>query len=433
MFAARLADATALRTPLFFFSFCALAVASALPAAHADQTLNSNEKSKPGIQAPPGDGKTDPNFVPIGGGSTDIGAGGGFFAGLTRQKRGYVPYRWDIQSAMFAAARIENGGPLLSYLDAYVKATVPRLGEAPLQLELRPSVTRETTLDYYGMGNASTAQATPGSGLTTYRYGRTRTDLSLNLRFRLLDHFSGIVGVDEAVRWLQVPTGSKLAADAKSDDPEVRSLVGPTGTAGIAQFVYSLAVDTRDDEVTPSSGTFDELWVRLSPGGNDTLPFRYGEATASLRGYVPVVPKRLTLALRLVGDVLVGDAPFDVLASANGEYALGGSTGVRGVPAQRYYGKVKVFGNVEARVRIVDMHLFDKPISLGVAAFFDGGRLWTDTAPHPELDGRGLGLKYGCGGGLRVVSGSAFVLRADVAWSPDANPVGGYVAAGEAF
>ncbi len=37
------------------------------------------------------------------------------------------------------------------------------------------------------------------------------------------------------------------------------------------------------------------------------------------------------------------------------------------------------------------------------------------------------------GGGWRLSSGTAFVLRADIAWLPDASPVGGYVVAGELF
>lgn len=55
------------------------------------------------------------------------------------------------------------------------------------------------------------------------------------------------------------------------------------------------------------------------------------------------------------------------------------------------------------------------------------------TRRHPELDGTSLGLKVGLGGGLRLVAGKSFVLRADAAWSPDARPVGVYVAAGQAF
>jgi len=110
---------------------------------------------------------------------------------------------------------------------------------------------------------------------------------------------------------------------------------------------------------------------------------------------------------------------------------------VRGVPGQRYYGKIKVLGNLEVRTELASFRALGKHMLFGVVGFADGGRVWADTSPHPELDGNGLGLKYGVGGGLRLQSGSSFVLRADVAWSPDAealgSPVGGYFAAGQMF
>jgi hypothetical protein len=44
-----------------------------------------------------------------------------------------------------------------------------------------------------------------------------------------------------------------------------------------------------------------------------------------------------------------------------------------------------------------------------------------------------LGLKVGLGLGARITAGGSFVLRADVAWSKDANPIGAYLAAGQMF
>jgi hemolysin activation/secretion protein len=141
----------------------------------------------------------------------------------------------------------------------------------------------------------------------------------------------------------------------------------------------------------------------------------------------------VTVAGRIVGDILFGDPPFAELPRFEDTYAVGGSNGVRGVPQERYCGKVKVFGNVEVRTRVFDFRFLSKPMSVGFEVFFDGGRVWADTGPQPGLDGTGFGLKYGVGGGLRLASGSAFVLRADVAWSPDATPIGAYVSAGEMF
>ena len=61
------------------------------------------------------------------------------------------------------------------------------------------------------------------------------------------------------------------------------------------------------------------------------------------------------------------------------------------------------------------------------------GQVWADTSPQPQLDGTGIGLHYGTGVGVRLQSGETFVLRGDVAHSPDAHPVGAYFSAGQTF
>jgi hypothetical protein len=405
----------------------------AASAARADNSLNSLEKPDSTQPPPPPGGKNDFNLVPVAGGSTDIGVGGGFFAGLARDQRGYVPYRWNIEAAAFATVGVQNGVVDNPYTDAYVLASVPRFLGAPVLLELRPSFTLERTLNYYGMGNASSATPPPNPAVTSFEYGHLHPTALADIRFKIVDHVAGITGFRYTFTSNQVPDGSKLAYDSRFGSAEVKSLIGPTGPESIAQLVYGVELDTRDNETTPHSGTYDRLGLRLSPGGIDGLPFRYGEATAILRQYVPLGGPRVTLAVRVVGDLLFGNAPLTDLSCAEGVYALGGSNGVRGVPAQRYYGKAKVFGNIETRVKLFNFHAFSKSLSIGAAAFFDAGRVWADVTPQPQLDGSGIGLKYGVGAGLRLMSGTAFVLRGDIAWSPDATPIGGYVAAGEVF
>jgi len=198
-------------------------------------------------------------------------------------------------------------------------------------------------------------------------------------------------------------------------------------------FKYGLQWDTRDNETSSHRGAFDTLDLKLSPGGTTEFPYRYGEATLNFREFLALGSDRVTLALRTVGDWLFGNAPFYELARYDDTFAVGGSLGVRGVPAQRYYGKLKALGSLELRLEAVSFRALGKSLVLGIVPFFDGGRVWADTAPHPELDGRGVGLKYGAGAGLRLQSGSSFVIRVDLAWSPDATPVSGYVSAGQAF
>jgi hypothetical protein len=412
----------------------ALACACAPGFARADNTLNSNEKSEGSDEQQPSAPKTDFTIVPVAGGSTDVGVGGGFFSALTRNQAGRAPFIWNIESAWFISFALPGGKNLVvPYDDGYAKWTVTRFLGTPIQLELRPSFTDEEALYYYGIGNASTAAPPRGETDAYFRYGRVHPSLRANVTFRLMDHLAGEVGVRYTASWLRAAAGSKLAADERGGSPEVRRLIGNTsGMQSVALVQYGIHADTRDNETSPRSGTWDEAVIKLSPGGTSALPYRYGDATVTLRAYVPL-GHRVTLAARAVGDLLFGDAPFVELPRFEDTYALGGSNGVRGIPGQRYYGKVKVFGNLELRARLFDLRLLGKVMAMGGAVFVDGGRLWADLHPHPELDGSGWGLKYGVGGGLRLSSGTAFVLRGDVAWSPDATPIGGYVAAGEMF
>ena len=416
---------------------CLVGMLATSSAARASENpLNSSEKrDTESSPPPPPAGKTDFTIVPVVGGSTDIGIGGGFFAGLTRDNPKFVPYVWNLEAAGFLSVDTKNGAVDLPFADIYAKLSVVHFLGAPLRLEVRPSFTDELTLYYYGMGNASSATPPPGQTMQQYfEYARRHPELFVDVRFKVLDHFAGRVGVHYVETWFDIPNDSKLGIDLRNGSPEVKSLIGPTaGAIADAVFRYGLQLDTRDNETSPHKGTFDELALNISPGGTAALPYRYGEASANLRAYTPLFSKRVTLAARAVADVLFGDVPLYELSRAVDTYALGGSNGVRGIPAQRYYGKVKILGNLEVRAKLFDFHAFGKALTVAGAAFFDGGRVWADTTPQPALDGTSFGLKYGAGGGLRLMSGSAFVLRGDLAWSPDATPIGGYLVAGEIF
>ncbi len=404
------------------------------PTARADNSLNSSERNEPADgKRPTREGSNEFTLVPGVGGSTDVGIGGGFFATLTRVEAGYAPYVWNLEAGWSATAKSEGGHAVVPFNDGYAKLTVNRFLGAPLKFDLRPSFTDELVLYYYGIGNASSAALAPGQTNHYFTYGRIHPSLYFDLSSRVFDHLAGTLMLRYTASNLYVADGTKLADDRSNGSAEVRKLIGPTqGLQSVALLGYGFAFDTRDNEVSPHSGTWDEASVNVSPGGSGDFPYRYAELNAVARAYVPVT-SRFTIAMRVGGDVLVGDPPFAELARFGDNYAVGGQNGVRGVPAQRYYGKIKVIGNFEVRARLFDFRLLGKTLTLGSAAFADGGRVWADTSPHPELDGTGLGIKYGVGGGLRIMSGSEFALRADLAWSPDATPVSGYVCAGEIF
>ena len=206
--------------------------------------------------------------------------------------------------------------------------------------------------------------------------------------------FHALTGISLTFNRLDIHTPSKVLVDANNAGGPLQSSFRTLADHAVALFEYALVYDTRDDETAPRGGAHHQLKLRLSPGGSAEFPYRYGQVNVTARVYATPVPRWLTVAFRVVGDAQFGDPPFYELARYEDTFAVGGGHGVRGVPAQRYYGKVKVLGNIEARTNLFFLRIGSKDYTLGLVAFVDGGRVWADWSYHPELDGTGLGLKW---------------------------------------
>lgn len=376
---------------------------------------------------------TEFTAVPVVGGDSDVGLGVGYVASYAVVRPGVNPYVWRLESGGALTGRFNTGELRLGYFDQYLMLVVPNALGRPLRFEATVGYTIEPTLRYYGIGNASTIDPNRPDQHLYYQFGRSHSLVSANVQYRIQRHFLLLWGITEGHNVVTYPVVSRLADDMAQGDPKTRELLNVASSFDVVKFSYGVGWDSRDSEVSAHRGQFHTLRFDLSPGGTHGIPFAWGRADLALRGYVTLVPNRLIFAARGVFDYLVGDPPFYELSRFDETEAIGGGRGLRGVPAGRYYGTVKAFTNLELRSELLHFKLLQKQNILGLTAFLDTGRVWSALPPSPELDGTGLGLKYGIGGGIRVTAGGSFVLRADVAWSPDANPVGAYLLAGQPF
>jgi hypothetical protein len=373
------------------------------------------------------------NFFPIVGGDSDVGFGGGQVSDWAELGANGEGYAWKVEDAAFVTFKFRDGTPIVPYLDLYLLWTVPHFGPAGrCRLAVRPSFTDERNLGYYGIGNAAPYPASLPMHALEYR--RIHPTLAGTFRIEAFDGFFINAGNSLTVSWLDVADDSLLSRDVKQGSPEVRRLLGKVESSAVELLELAVEYDTRDNELVTHRGQYHTLLARFSPAFASFMPYHYAQLNSTFRGYfTPFVPW-LSISVRLVWDAQLGNPPFYELARFDDTPAIGGGKAIRGVPAQRYHGKVKLFGNLEVRSEPWSFRITGKPLSLGLAAFFDGGRTWTELSQaHPELDGTGLGLKYGIGMGLRLQEGRTFVVRADVAWSPDARPIGVYFDAGELF
>lgn len=371
------------------------------------------------------------DIVPIVGGDSDIGWGGGGVAAIAKRSAGEdARLLWRLDASVFLTF---EGSPKFAvpYQDHWIQLIVPDLMNGRLRIQTRVAVTKENDIRYFGLGNATPAPSNTDSPF--YVYERLHPMLEGYARIALTRSLYLIEGGTFTLDWMTVPANTKLAQDAATGPQEVRSLLDdPARNHAVVLSHQSIGWDTRDNEVVPRTGSWEQIDLRLSPSIGSEFPYQYGEVLAIARGYVPL-GSRFVVAGRALGDFLFGHPPFYQLTEYEDTYAIGGTAGVRGVPAQRYYGKIKLIGNVETRADVLRFRWFDKPWGIDLVAFFDAGRLWADWSSQPSLDGSGIGLKYGTGIGIRLLQGTALVVRGDIAWSPDAQPIGGYFAAGETF
>jgi outer membrane protein assembly factor BamA len=380
-------------------------------------------------EEPPDPDRYEWSVVPAFSADSDRGYGFGVLGVLARFKPGYDPYRWRGRALIYMTVKPSpDGGAELPYHDYILNMDLPGLSQGRLRLNLTLSFGRFTTSGYYGFGNAAPAREDPGR---YHQYDRIFPQVRVQARMKLLPRLSFLSGLAVTYNRINLYEGSQLEEDIASKDAAIRELLRGVDDHGLAELTVGWVYDTRDHEYVPSSGMFHDITWRFVPGTTTVGgELAYGGLNLTTRFYLTLIRDRLIAAFRLLADLMVGQPPFYELAWIGGiEYttAIGGVYAVRGVPVHRYHGKVKVLGNFELRARFWRFTLFGQRFRLGAAGFFDAGRVWTEILGNRGFDGGGLGLKYGVGGGPRLQWGETFVIRADVAWSPDAVPIGFYL------
>lgn len=379
--------------------------------------------------------------APILGGNTDIGFQIGVAATFTRVSPRYLPYRWKIDGLISASIKGGPRGVEAAQQSHDMRIDVPRaLGG---KVRIMPGIFFERTVNagYFGVGNAAPAIANPdGSFGSRYQYDHREIRARVNLRTPLGGPLSIMYGL--TLRNVNPSTyaGSKLDLDSRlvdeDGDPYIRGIESMNHAIVSGGLIY----DTRDNEITPRKGSFDQYALRAGAATPTRSGVAYGGANVIIRRYFPL-SSNVVFAARGLVDALAGQTAFYDLSQGGAFIPLdlpGGAQGVRGVPNGRYQGLIKVVANVELRWTHARFRLFGDDFRVGNNVFFDTGRVFSKFGPD-ERDGKGLGLKYGIGAGVFVVWGTAAVFRVEFAYSPDAVsvnpnfPIGIYAADGQMF
>lgn len=379
--------------------------------------------------ADPGD--IEPALLPLVGGDTDFGVGIGALGSLSKLGYPVSKYRWKLQFTAITTFKFDDGitSPYQDYVLRFTYIDFPvKRG----RLDLLGSYTH-AQLNYPGLGNASGADGALNQPYNHYdRAGLMFQAIMRSPITKRLYHESSFGFTHNTASYA---SDSRIAVDQRSADPIVRKGAYLPESSGAPMFVQAIGWDSRDREVATANGMWHRASFRVVPGGAGYFSTPYAGANLYLRGYHTLVRDRWILAWRVIGDLLLGDAPTYELGRHEMGWALGGTDGLRGVPAQRYYGAVKGMATLEMRFWIFDFRVLGQKMRFGAAGFGEAGRVFAATTSRMDLDGvfNLQSIKYGVGGGPRLAQGKQFEARLDVAYSPDAKPVGIYVGAGQAF
>lgn len=303
----------------------------------------------------------------------------------------------------------------------FIRYDAPHFLGSKLRVWALAEFEKEDYAPYYGLGNATSETLPAHSPLSTanaFVYDRTQPLGRLGASYPLLSNLYAFAFATYLDMQVTAPEGSLLAQQA------------PLGIAGGHELQGEIGVyrDTRDHESVPTRGALLEASVRGASQGFGSS-YSYGGVNARALGFVPF-GSRLVLAMRLEGDILSAGAPFFDLNQFGGVdnvEGLGGDSGGRGLPQDRFIGRGKVLGTIEPRLTLGSHKVFGEPLSFGVVGFVDAGRVWQ----FDGSDGPWYGLHAGYGGGIRLWRRS-FVLRVDVASSVE-RPFNCYILFGHAF
>ncbi|MBN2360455.1 MAG: BamA/TamA family outer membrane protein [Deltaproteobacteria bacterium] len=374
--------------------------------------------------------------------NSDEGFGTGGVATLYHRGGGVLPYRnaWTLR--IFISTRLVQAHSLT--WDAI------RPGGLPLRAVARAGFYSTITQNYCGVGNAvrcdpwQAERAADQAGLAAGS-GERQDFVRRYYQMRFLRFFGDAFGrwrLRELPHRVELLAGWRGAYYRPGDFFEAGPYPGslyardfPGGERGFSnQLLGGVVVDDRDHETFPARGY---LVQGIARGASHLLgsTWQYGGILVDASWFRALLPgQRLVLALRLIGDGVLGDPPLDEMARVGGivdAIAFGGQAMGRGIREHRYLGKLKLVHQMELRSQLVDVTALQQELSFGGALFYDAAWIGYDAA---DLRGDARTLLAGAGISFRFIWNRDFIVRTDVAVSPHERLAPGiYVIVGNVF
>ncbi len=232
-------------------------------------------------------------------------------------------------------------------------------------IEFQVDAFQDPRYRFYGLGGDTQEEA--GSNYAHEEFGGF-----VDVYWLPVEHFRFSLGAK--VRSVDVKRGAKrlagilpqtIAVPAFADVPGIR---GATVVGERLNIVY----DARNQEFTPSAGTYAKFTAEFDQVTSDAAPVsRYGRFALDLRKYYSTVDQKYTLLLRNVWTFTTSRRiPFFDQAT------LGGAQSLRGFDVGRFYGQHAVFASAELRMQVLHMFVLGSPMDVEMSPFIDVGQVF---------------------------------------------------------
>ncbi|MEX2583868.1 MAG: BamA/TamA family outer membrane protein [Gemmatimonadota bacterium] len=257
-------------------------------------------------------------------------------------------------------------------VDAKRRLTGDR-GETSLHAE----ATQIAVTRFHGFGNETPDGPNPDLTLVW----STRFAAGAEMVRQLADGFE--LGGGPAIAWIEPEPhlGSPASAGGV-----------PGGESfGIAGLQLRTLLDTRDSESFPTGGAHLTASVEGYPLVWGDAAEGFVRSMGSVATYFPVpLPLESVLAVRVGGEHVLGEAPFQYAAT------LGGGSSMRGHRTDRFTGDASLFGSAELRSVLGRVDLLVARGDLGTILLADAGRVFVSGEDSRTLHSAfGGGLWFG--------------------------------------
>jgi hypothetical protein len=233
----------------------------------------------------------------------------------------------------------------------------------------------------------------------TSREGLVNFTLGVNLTADALIMFT------ERYRDVRIEQG---AVDSLPQTKQLFPDVTGIGGAHILGHRLTFRYDTRDFQLTPSSGTYVNVFAEFDQNLMGSGPNRWWRYSFDARHLIRHNTDQV-FVMHVLFDAVTGDRiPFYERPS------LGGENTLRGFGLMRFIDDTAVLINLENRIQALERQIFDYNINLEVAPFLDIGRVGSNF----ETDWLNQ-IQYNPGLGFRVTAKPHVVGRIDVAYGRD--------------